>query len=159
MKKLEINFITLRTLYICFICIFFATLDVLEIAFAKDIRDNPMTDITIEPPNIKGATTGVPNAAIASANNPVVAAIIPNCFHSTPFVASNIFLSAIPNKIKDELIITIAIDPLAIFVFDNFNFLNSPTFKLIIFSNNKEPIKAGIPVTAIAARYIDVAAI
>ena len=104
---------------------------------------------------MKGNTAGIPNNATEPPNNAVIAAIIPICLKDTSFVALTILLRATPNKIKDVLIITIAIDPISIFFFVLFSILNIDVVILTIPNNNTEPNNAGTPVTAIVARNAD----
>ena len=92
-------------------------------------------------------------------NIAVVNAIIPTCLSDTPFVASTIFLRATPNKIREVLIITIAIDPFNICLFALFSILNVDVVIFTIPSINIEPNNAGTPDAATVARNKDDTAI
>ena len=144
--------IALAKVEMCFFVSFSVDFAIFPSALPKSINEIDIADITADPRAMAAAIGSIPITPIATANNPIKAAIIPNCFQETPFVASVIFLSAIPNRIKDTLITNMTSDPINTFFFALFNILNVELQILTIPTITSAPNNAGMASTATTER-------
>ena len=141
----------------CFHVTSFVACDILPRATPKINSETDIVIIAIEPSNIAAEIGSIPITPTTTANNPVNAAIIPNCFHVTSFVACEILPRATPNRSKDTLIIAIAIAPFAISSTDSPNNLKVIIFTVIIPNTTIEPNNASKPFSEILARkYVEI---
>ena len=148
--------IELATRVICFISKLFVAFAILPSAVPNIIREVDISIIVNEPNATRDATAGTPNPIITPANIRVIATITPTCLNFTSFVASTIFLSAIPNRIRDVLITSKTREPINAFFLALFNILNVRLQIFTIPNIKTAPNNAGIPVTAIVARNKEV---